>query len=152
MLRRGPWGLRSLIGPDVAEVVLLLVEDEPLIALSIQDVLQAGGYKVQHAFTGIEGWMALESAGPIFSGLVTDIRCGAGPDGWEIARRAREITPKLPVVYVSGDSAFEHPTRGVPGSVMVQKPFAAAQLLLAVSMLLNAALPAERHVSTSLSA
>lgn len=59
-------------------------------------------------------------------------------DGWEVARHARELTPNFPVVYMSGDSAHEHTVQGVPESVMIQKPFAPAQLVTAMSMLLNA--------------
>ena len=33
--------------------------------------------------------------------IVTDIRLGHGPSGWEIARGAREQAPKIPVIYIS---------------------------------------------------
>jgi hypothetical protein len=38
--------------------------------------------------------------------LVTDINLGEGPDGWDVARQARELIPNLPTGYVSG--AIEH--------------------------------------------
>jgi DNA-binding response OmpR family regulator len=62
-----------------------------------------------------------------------------GPSGWEIGRRARELTPTLPVIYMSGDSAHEWSAHGVPQSIMLQKPFALAQLVTAVTTLLNQA-------------
>ena len=68
-----------------------------------------------------------------------DIRLGAGPDGWAVARRARELVPTMPVVYMSGDSSPEWSSKGVPNSLMVAKPFAPAQIITAVSTLLNAA-------------
>lgn len=43
----------------------------------------------------------------------------------------------MPVVYISGDSAHEWPVKGVPKSVMVPKPFAVAQIITAVPILLN---------------
>ena len=73
------------------------------------------------------------------SGLVTDIRLPGGSDGWEIARRAREMKADLPVVYVTGDSAADWPVKGVPNSVMIQKPYAGAQLLTAISTLITTA-------------
>lgn len=69
--------------------------------------------------------------------MLTDIQLGRGPDGWEVARHARELVPEMPVVYISGDSAHEWTARGVPDSIMVSKPFVDAQIITAVSTLLN---------------
>ncbi len=120
-------------------VLLLLVEDEPLILLSTQDALEGGGYAVLTAASGAEGAALLESRIADISGLLTDIRVGAGPNGWELARRARELKPDLPVVYVTGDSGHEWPILGVPKSVLIQKPYAPAQPLTAMSALITEA-------------
>lgn len=58
-------------------------------------------------------------------------------DGWEVARAAREIDHDFPVVYMSGMAADQWKVQGVPNSVMLQKPFAPAQLVTALSQLLN---------------
>jgi two-component system, cell cycle response regulator CpdR len=42
------------------------------------------------------------------------------------------------VVYISGDSAHDWTSRGVPRSMLVQKPLAPAQLITAVATLINA--------------
>jgi len=62
-------------------------------------------------------------------------------DGWEVARQAREINPQFPVVYMSGASAADWPAKGVPNSMMLEKPFAPAQLVTAVAQLLNSGMP-----------
>jgi DNA-binding NtrC family response regulator len=85
----------------------------------------------------MEALHELESGADTLGALVTDIRLGDGNDGWQVARRARELRPLLPVVYMSGDSAVDHASQGVPHSIMVQKPFAAAQIVTAVSTLIN---------------
>jgi hypothetical protein len=51
--------------------------------------------------------------------------------------KARAIDPEFPVVYISGASAADWPSKGVPNSIMLPKPFAPAQLVTAVSNLLN---------------
>ena len=66
-------------------------------------------------------------------GVLTDINLGGGIDGWEVARRAREAIGRLPVVYVSGVSQREWTSHGVLGSVMVAKPFASAEVVVAIS-------------------
>jgi len=123
----------------VPEPVILLVEDEPLVLLVAQDALEAGGYKVLPAQLASEALSALDGRVPELSGLVTDSRLPGGPDGWEIARHARELRADLPVVYTTADSAADWPVKGVPNSVVIQKPYAGAQLLTAISTLITAA-------------
>ena len=60
--------------------------------------------------------------------------------GWEVGHRARQIVPGVPVIYLSGDSVHEWSAEGVPESIMFQKPFALAQLIAAVTSLMNAAI------------
>jgi CheY-like chemotaxis protein len=121
------------------EPIILLVEDEPLVLLVAQDALEAGGFTVLPVQTASEALSALDSKSADLSGLVTDIRLPGGADGWEIARHARELRADLPVVYTTADSASEWPAQGVPNSVVIQKPYAGAQLLTAISTLMTAA-------------
>jgi CheY-like chemotaxis protein len=120
-------------------VLLLLAEDEPLIQLASEDALKAGGYSVITASTGAEAMALLDSRYQELSGLITDIKMGTGQDGWTVARHARELKPEMPVVYATADSAHEWPAQGVPKSVVVQKPYASAQLVTAISALLTEA-------------
>jgi CheY-like chemotaxis protein len=123
----------------VEEPAVLLVEDDPLVLLVAQDALEAGGYSVIVATSGDEALSAIESRCQDLSGLVTDIKLGAGPTGWDVARRARELKGDLPVVYSTTDSEGDWPAQGVPNSVVVQKPYAPAQLLTAIANLMTTA-------------
>ena len=76
-----------------------------------------------------------------YRALVTDINLQGKMDGWEVAQHAREIDPVFPVVYMSGAAAADWASKGVPNSIMLSKPFAPAQLLTAVSNLLNSGTP-----------
>jgi CheY-like chemotaxis protein len=108
-----------------------------MVRLDALDALEAGGYTIIEAANGEEALAAIGNDGDALAGIITDIRLGSGPDGWDVARHARERTPDIPIVYTSGDSAHEWPVQGVPNSVMVQKPYAAAQLVTAISTLLT---------------
>jgi CheY-like chemotaxis protein len=123
----------------VPEPVILVVEDEPLVLLVAQDALEAGGYTVLPVQLSSEALEVIDGRIADLSGLVTDIRLPGGPDGWEIARRARELRADLPIVYTTADSAVDWPAKGVPNSVVVQKPYAGAQLLTAISTLMTTA-------------
>ena len=118
-------------------ILLLLVEDEPLIRMNLEEELADAGFEVVVAMDGKEAMAELGTDASRFRAVLTDIKLGDGSDGWEVACRARELKPEMPVIYISGDSGHEWPVKGVPSSVMVAKPFATAQIITAMSMLLN---------------
>lgn len=117
--------------------VLLLVEDEGLILAVVEETLRDAGFDAITAFDAQSALNEIEQDCSRFSGLVTDIDLGNGPSGWEIARRARQLSPVLPVVYMSGASHTDWAAQGVPRSIMLAKPFAPAQLVTAIATLLN---------------
>jgi DNA-binding response OmpR family regulator len=116
---------------------ILLVEDDPLIQGVIEDALSEGGFKVALVSSSEDAIPLLQSE-PSCGALVTDIHLAGAINGWELARMAREIHALLPVVYMTGEAAEEWPSQGVPNSILLTKPFAPAQLVTAVSQLLNA--------------
>ena len=120
--------------------VVLVVEDEALIHYMIEDTLAEGGYAAVFASSGERAVELLRAKDQTFRALLTDINLGRGKlAGWDVARHAREINPKLPVVYMTGDSGHEWAAQGVPNSLLLSKPFASAQMLTAVSELINEA-------------
>jgi len=76
-----------------------------------------------------------------YRALVTDINLKGKMDGWEVARQARMIDPEFPIIYISGASAADWPSKGVSKSIMLSKPFAPAKLVTAVAQLLNGGMP-----------
>ena len=118
---------------------LFLVEDDALIRDLLEASLTEAGFEVVEVSCGTKALAHFEADAARFRAVITDIRLGVGPDGWAVARRARELVPTMPVVYMSGDSSHEWSSKGVPNSLMVAKPFAPAQIITAVSTLLNAA-------------
>jgi len=117
--------------------LILLAEDDPLVLLAVEEMLSGAGFKVATVDDGEDAVALLERDAGSVSALVTDIRLGSGLSGWDVGRRARELVPAIPVVYMSGDSAHLWTANGVPGSILVQKPFVEAQLLTAIATLLN---------------
>jgi DNA-binding response OmpR family regulator len=118
---------------------VLLVEDELLIQEIVQDALEQAGFHVQVAPSGFAALKQLSEGVAELAGLVTDIRLGEGPNGWDLARHARRSRPDLPVIYMSGDSVADWPVEGVPRSQVVQKPFAVGQIVTALSAMLTEA-------------
>lgn len=123
--------------PPLPAPLLLYVEDEVLIQAMVVDALEEAGFAAVTAMNGDDALRAIRSDDRI-RGMITDINIGAGIDGWEVARLARECSAGLPIVYVSGTNSREWESRGVPNSIMVAKPFAPAQIVVAMSSLLIA--------------
>ncbi len=115
---------------------VLVVEDDPTVLMFLEDGLDDQGYAVVSARSSGEALSILGSGIYTIHVLVADIRLGDGIDGWEIARCAREITPDLPIVYVTGDSYGEFDGEGVPKSLILKKPFTRIELSNAIASLL----------------
>jgi CheY-like chemotaxis protein len=115
----------------------LVVEDEWLLLDIVEAELSEAGFEVVTATSGSEAMLKLEHAANDLTCLLTDIRLGQGTDGWQVAQRARELNPKLPVLYMTGDSQVHRIANAVPGSMLLSKPFALAQLTEAVTQLVK---------------
>ncbi|MHC4053357.1 response regulator [Bradyrhizobium sp. 25ACV] len=118
-------------------VRVLVVEDEALIASFVEDALSDVGFEACSVHSGEEAMSTFCDGREGCRVLLTDINLGDGISGWELARKIREITPSFPVLYMTSASAPDWESQGVGGSVLIQKPFAPAQLAAAVSQLLD---------------
>jgi CheY-like chemotaxis protein len=112
---------------------VLYVEDDLAVLELGVTALEEGGFRVESVQSAVDAARELEKPDAAFKALVTDIDLPGEGTGWDVARRARELLPDIGVIYVSGGSSHEWGARGVPGSVMLVKPFALAQLVVAVS-------------------
>jgi len=126
--------------------VVLVVEDDDLIQQIIEVALAEGGFEPAMAASGEEAVTllnggAVKNSAVQYRALVTDVNLKGKLDGWHVAKKAREIDPAFPIVYVTGAAADDWASEGVPNSILLNKPFAPAQLVTAVSQLLNGGSP-----------
>ncbi len=122
-------------------LVILVVEDDPLIQTLVEEQLTDRGFELAIATSGEEAVTLLKSGSTKYRALVTDINLQGKTDGWEVGKQAREIDPAFPVIYMTGAAADQWASHGVPNSILLTKPFAPAQLVTAISQLLNSAQP-----------
>jgi CheY-like chemotaxis protein len=121
--------------------IILVVEDDQPIQGLVEETRRDGGFDTGIATSGEEALTLLKGHTGKYRALVTDINLQGKMDGWEVAQHAREIEPDFPVVYMSGNAAADWTSKGVPNSIMLAKPFTPAQLVTAVSNLLNSGTP-----------
>ena len=128
---------------DNPALLILVVEDDFLIQELVGSALTEGGFQTEITASGEEAVNLLQGDATKYRALLTDIHLSGKLAGWDVARRAREINPEMPVVYTTGAGADQWPSHGVPNSVLLNKPFAPAQIVTAISQLLNQAPPPE---------
>jgi DNA-binding response OmpR family regulator len=121
--------------------LILVIEDEYLVQKEVEAALAGGGFATEAVFSGEEALTLLMGGVRNYSALITDVRLGGDLSGWDVAKRIREKEPTFPIVYVTAQAADQWASHGVPNSILISKPFAPAQLVTAVSNLLNATRP-----------
>ncbi len=82
-------------------MVILVVEDEPLVRLFVTDFLDEAGFKVFEAVNGDEA-MTILQARPDIQAIVTDIEMPGSINGLELARAVHERWPGIGIVVTSG--------------------------------------------------
>ena len=122
---------------------VLVVEDEPVAALSIRTVLVADGHTVELAEGG-ETALALFEAGQ-HELVITDFKLGK-MDGLELAGAIKERSPATRIILVT---AYAEKIGGALGQVsnidiVLRKPFSIKELQAAVEKVLSVGGSGER--------
>ena len=124
--------------------VVMVVEDEYDLQGLIEEALVEGGFDTDIISSGEEALTLFRGRLKNYKALVTDVALKGRLSGWEVAAHFREADPGFPIIYMSGAHADEWASKGVPNSIMLTKPFAPAQLVTAISQLLNSVPPTAR--------
>ena len=118
--------------------VIMVVEDEYALQGVLEEALTEGGFDTDILSSAEEALTLFKGGLKNYRALVTDVNLKGRLSGWDIARQIREASPNFPIIYMTGLSADDWTSQGVPNSILLQKPFAPAQLITAVSQLVNA--------------
>ena len=116
---------------------VLLAEDEPPVARSFADLLEAEGYEVDLALDGAEALDAARRLGDGLDALVTDLRMPR-MGGEDLIRALRAERPGLPVVVVTGsaprggEEALRCRAGGQGPVLLLRKPASGGQLAAAL--------------------
>jgi DNA-binding NtrC family response regulator len=105
-------------------LVVLVVEDEPLVRMTVVDVLRAEGITVVEALDAEEAISILSDGRTAVNIVFTDVRFPRGPSGFELAQWVAENHPDLGVAVTSGHAAYRGarpPLR--PNDLFIEKPY-----------------------------
>ncbi len=120
----------------MSPAILFIVEDDYLLQQLLQDELTDAGFEVRSAKWGVDAFAALDDDAGRFRAIIIDADLARLPNGWDVARKARELVHDIPVIYTTGGNAHMWASLGVPNSVLITKPFVGAQIITALANLL----------------
>lgn len=124
---------------------VLLVEDEEAVRTVLSSTLKGAGYVVTTADDGDDA-LKIYTGSPHFDALVTDIVMPGQLQGTGLAKAIRQISPDLPVIFMSGYAA-EATTHGNglrPQDTRLMKPVPRQDLLKAIADALSHSKPARQ--------
>jgi two-component system, OmpR family, alkaline phosphatase synthesis response regulator PhoP len=110
---------------------ILIVEDEPAIALGLEDDLKMEGYQVEVAGDGITG--ARRAREGAFDLILLDVML-PGKDGFEVCRELRRAGLKTPILILTAKAREAEKVMGLElgADDYVTKPFSPRELLARV--------------------
>ncbi len=113
---------------------VLLVDDDLVLNFTSCEALKDSGFDAVGVDCAAAAFDAVDKDDG-WSALVTDIDLGSGPDGFDVARRARAANPHLHVVFISGTAAARRRAEGIPRSEFVGKPLQPVEIVEALQRL-----------------
>jgi len=108
--------------------VIGVVDDDPRILESLEDLLESAGYGVRCYSSG-RALLASDIAS--IDCLITDV-CMPGMDGFELRDRMKQVRPELPVFLISARTDLRSDRRVESEVEFFPKPFDGPTLLAAI--------------------
>ena len=116
--------------------LILVVEDEPMLARIVCDALRQSGYDAASAPDGEPGLAMFSELRPAL--VVTDVMMPRS-DGFRLTRRIRSVDREVPILFLSARSSSDDVVEGFAsgGDDYLRKPFAMNELLARIEALLR---------------
>jgi DNA-binding response OmpR family regulator len=124
---------------------ILVVEDEPTIALALQDDLEGEGYDVEAVCDGLTAIEKTRGRG--FDLVLLDVML-PGKDGFTVLREMRKSGNQTPVILLTARGQEQDRVAGLSlgADDYVTKPFSRKELLLRVEAVLRRAGPSRSNI------
>ena len=119
--------------PAERVATILVVDDDPLIAMIAIDMVEDIGHKAIEVHSGRQALEVLKTTQPVDL-LLTD-QSMPGMSGLELARLAQDLRPKLPILLVTGYGDF--PGGETTHLPRLSKPYRQTKLQAEIARLLS---------------
>ena len=111
---------------------VLVIDDEGGTSGFLQEALPNRGYSVTTASNGVEGLQKFQQDN--FDVVLTDLTMPK-MDGWEVARRIKKVSPRTPVILMSGKLPESNPEGLFAGTIT--KPFTLDEIIQTIKKALS---------------
>jgi len=113
---------------------ILVLEDDPDVRSFAVNALVGLGYRVHEAADANAALQVLDEEAENLDLLLSDVVLPGGVSGPELAAKAKDLYPKLKLVFMSGYAADLYTHDKIPGfdEILLTKPFRLAELSKAV--------------------
>lgn len=113
-----------------ADLTILVVDDEPIIRMTLADALEEAGYKVLEASNVLEAVATIGRVTDICA-IVTDIDMPGGLSGIDLLQMVNNCQTQIPVIVTSGGHALD--TLNLPENTrFFSKPYNLEDIVLAL--------------------
>ena len=112
---------------------VLYVDSDLVSRLLNCAILRDAGYSVIEAQSFADACRVLERRHRL-GALLTGVDLAGGGDGFDLARRARELDPALPVIYLCGVDVHRYAKEGVNRARFIPRPFDGYQIARALDV------------------
>jgi len=124
-----PLDLRTQVIPRDAKHHILHIEDDPEVASSVTQVLEAGGYEVTHAADGLSGLLAFNEDPNQWSAILVDLTL-PHVSGNSLLKEMHRTRPSLPLIVLTGAAPGTSLEVYEQGAVILwHKPISPTELL-----------------------
>lgn len=115
---------------------ILYVEDDDALSFITKDQLELAGYAVTHCMNGKDAWAAFKKGD--YDLCLLDVML-PHLDGFELARKVREISKHVPIIFLTAKSLPEDKMEGflLGGDDYVTKPYSFDELSLRIEVFLR---------------
>jgi len=114
--------------------MIIVVEDDDGVRFLTEELLLDRGYTVITARNGAEGLDRIRRE-PNPSLVITDIRMPS-IDGWELARRAKDMWPQTKILYITGYAGEQAP-EDAPEGPLLRNPWRAKDFYRCIEELIG---------------
>jgi CheY-like chemotaxis protein len=111
---------------------ILVVEDDPVLALALEDALLAGGAKTVAICPSMESTMDELEKGPA-DAIVIDVHLADRDDGWALAELVEMLGTRPPRIVFSTGAPQDIPEEIAEMGPIFEKPYDPAELVAALT-------------------
>jgi DNA-binding response OmpR family regulator len=128
---------------------VLVVDDEPRLVTLVREILNATGYEVSAASSGLHAIEAVAIDNPAL--VLLDIMLVGGIDGYEVARRIRQFSA-VPIIMLTAKVTESDLLKGFEAGAddYITKPFSSKELLARIRAVLKRSQDEKENASDAL--